>query len=754
MLRLLIGIYIITVIVLSQSNNNCLGEFAQCNTTNECTMSVNDCNKYCGSSASGKYVCPISKQCVDTVADYMNCPGIKGTFLDWTLSIDDRIAFLLKNLTLDEKYPQLTNKAPEILRLGIPSYNWLNDDVHSVRNVHATVFPDGCGMGATWSKKDANIVGNTVGLEARGLHNSLVHGGNRGTFNGAGITAYGPNMNLVRDPRWGRSQEVYSEDPRLSGHLTYYFVTGYQNGGAQNDKYILLASCCKHYAAYDLEDIPNTSIKRQEFNAIVDAVNWAETYAPVFRECVVRANVQHIMCSYNSINSVPTCGSKDILTTVLRNQWNFEGFVVSDYDAMRNIYTTHNYTANLTDAVALAIKAGCDQEGGSNAAINKIPTAVQEGKLTEDDINLAFKRLYRTRFMLGMFDPPTMVEYNNITNDSKIEGPEHLNLSRKVAQDSMTLYKNKNNVLPLDPSKVTGITVIGPQAVYPSLLTGNYVTYPDKGCFTIMQALREGLGEKTNPECTVQHGVFYNGSLYNTKTYDITECCKSCYEDTQCNYWSYYKGLCYFGSSNKTSTNIGGSKSGQCTNKPTSKIQNAIGCQDVACANDQLFNNALDLINSMQKNNKLSAIIILLGLDQKQEKEGHDRTVIELPGMQNELVAVIANNSATQSVPKICVLIHGGTMALGKAASECDAILDAWYPGQMGGYAIADAIYGIINPAGRASVTSYMSTSQLPTYGEMNEYAGNGITYRYFKGEVLYPFGYGISYTNFKYSNL
>ena len=191
---------------------------------------------------------------------------------------------------------------------------------------------------------------------------------------------------------------------------------------------------------------------------MVDAVNWAETYSPVFRECVVRANVQHIMCSYNSINGIPTCGSKDILTTVLRDQWGFQGFVVSDYDAMRNIYSTHHYTQNLTDAVALAIKSGCDQEGGGNSAINQIPEAIKEGQLKSSDVDLAFKRLVRTRFMLGMFDPPTYVEYNNITNDSKIEGPEHLNLSRQVAQDAMTLYKNKNNVLPLDPSKVEGIS--------------------------------------------------------------------------------------------------------------------------------------------------------------------------------------------------------------------------------------------------------------------------------------------------------
>eukprot|EP01084_Bolivina_argentea_P317675 550826_1 len=509
MLRLLIGIYIITVIVLSQSNNNCLGEFAQCNTTNECTMSVNDCNKYCGSSASGKYVCPISKQCVDTVADYMNCPGIKGTFLDWTLSIDDRIAFLLKNLTLDEKYPQLTNKAPEILRLGIPSYNWLNDDIHSVRNNNATVFPNGCGLGATWSKQDLFITGNTVGIEARGLHAGLVHSGNRGTFNGAGLTAYGPNMNLVRDPRWGRAQEVYGEDPRLSAHLTYHFVTGYQYNGTQNDKYILLASCCKHYAAYDLESSPQS---RMTFNAIVDAVDWGETYAPVFRECVVRAKVQHIMCSYNSVNGVPACGSDDILTKVLRDQWGFEGFVVSDYDAMANILNTHHYTKTMAQAVALAIKSGCDQEGGGTSAINQIPSAIQQGLMTENDVNLAFKRLFRTRFMLGFFDPPLDVAYNNITvnYDGGVQGDHHLQLAREVAQDSICMYKNDNNALPLNKKDIKGIALIGPQATQGNLLLGNYANNPSKGVTPILTALENGLQpQNLSINCTVFHNLDY-----------------------------------------------------------------------------------------------------------------------------------------------------------------------------------------------------------------------------------------------------
>lgn len=262
-------------------------------------------------------------------------------------------------------------------------------------------------------------------------------------------------------------------DPRLAAHLTHHFVTGYQYNGTQDNKYILLAACCKHWAAYDLEDKPTS---RVYFNAEVNAINWAETYSPMFRECVVRSKVQHIMCSYNSINGIPTCGDKNILTTVLRDQWNFEGFVVSDYDAMANIYSTHHYTNNMEEAVALAITSGCDQEGGGTSAINQIPNALRDGLLNENDINIAFKRLFRTRFMLGFFDPPLDVAYNNITvnTDGGVEGTKHLNLARIVAQDSISLYKNKNNVLPLNPQNIKGIAVIGPQSIDPSLLPGNY----------------------------------------------------------------------------------------------------------------------------------------------------------------------------------------------------------------------------------------------------------------------------------------
>eukprot|EP01084_Bolivina_argentea_P169080 293127_1 len=498
-------LFTVCLLINVYKSQTCLGEFELCK-TGDCVM----CSKNCGKCLQGQYLCPISKTCVNSAADYVNCPGIKGTHLDWTLTIEQRISFLNTNLTLNEKYPQLTNDAPQIERLGIPSYQWLNDDEHGVRNSHATMFPDGCGLGATWSKQDLHTVGNIVGYEARSLHNSLVHSGNRGRGqNGDTITLYAPNLNLVRDPRWGRSQEVYSEDPRLTGHLTYEFVTGLQFGEEQDNKYLLTAACCKHYAAYDIENVPQV---RFTFNAIVDAVNWAETYSPAFRECVVRAQGQHVMCSYNSINSIPACGNNYTLNKVLRDDWGFKGFVVSDYDAMAQIYTTHHYVNNYEEAVSIAIKSGCDQEGTDTIpnAINHIPQAIKNGLLSETDINIAINRLWRVRIKLGLFDPPTMVNYNQLKNDSSVEGVAHLNASRIIAGHSMILYKNNKNILPLNSNKINGIAVIGPQAINTQLLLGNYATYPDKGVITILQGLREGIGENTSAQCTFLKDTDYD----------------------------------------------------------------------------------------------------------------------------------------------------------------------------------------------------------------------------------------------------
>eukprot|EP01084_Bolivina_argentea_P041029 75712_1 len=741
---------------------NCLGEFQLCD-SGDCTMSP----KSCGICSSGQYICPISKHCINNVSEYINCPMLKNTHLDWTLPLSQRLQFLLNNLTLTEKYTQLTNDAPEIYRLGIPSYNWLNDDVHGVRNHHAIQFANGIGLGATWSKNDLFDAAQVIALEARSLHNALVHNGNRGRDqNGDTITLYTPNINLVRDPRWGRGQECFSEDPRLSGHLAQSFVNGLQQQ-LNNQTYYLTIACCKHFASFDLENNGNQS--RHQFNAIVNAVNFAETYSPVFHQCIVAAKGQSLMCSYNAVNFVPSCANKNMLTDVLRNQWNFNGFVVSDYDAMEEIYSTHHYVNNSEQAVAVSLNAGVDQEGGGTTAINEIPNALKNGLITMNEIDTAFYRLFRARILLGLFDPPTFVKYNQLKNDSTVEGDAHFNISRRISAHLMTLYKNKNYILPLNNSNISGIAMIGPQSISTQLFLGDFSQYPDHGIVTIIQAFREEIGENITAECNdIKENIIYNLSylINEIEVYSVNECCSLCFEDDECFFWSFI--LNYTNSSNFCITfgnninltdieNLNNSYSGKCASNFTSKIHNVNGCNTVTCETNEGFNAALQLISKMYNNNALDAVFIGLGLNNKNEGVGHDRQYIELPGLQNELVSTIYNYTYPKNIPLICYLIHGGTLALGQAANQCDAIIDCWYPGMTGAYGFSDVIFGRISPAGRAPVTSYKSTSYLPeTMGEMDEYYGNGLTYRYFKNKtgVLYPFGYGLSYTKFKYNSI
>ena len=670
------------------------------------------------------------------------------------MSIDDRLEKLVQATSVDEQIGQLTNKAPAILHAGIPAYNWLSDDEHGVKQAHATSFPNGCGLGATWSKETLRAVGIAVGEEARGTYNTHVHQGDRGNENGVGITMYAPNMNLVRDPRWGRAQEVYSEDPYLSSRLTYEFVNGSQVGNTSSEpKYWQAAACCKHYAAYDLETDPVT---RHVFDAKVDARNMWETYMPAFRACVSEAQGGHVMCSYNSMNGVPTCGNEELLNGVLRRQWNWPGFVVSDYDAWAQIYETHNYCPNMTCAAAVGLKAGMDQEGGSNRAISQLHAALDQHNVTADQIAIAFKRLFRVRLLLGMHDPLTMVPWNYITgNESFVEGPSHIALARAAAGQAISMYKNNNNTLPLSKD-IKRLAVIGPSATQGSLLLGNYAITPDKGVQTILDAIMEALGDAPpanyTGNCTQEDNIDYyvQGQGGATPSPDPKDCCTQCSLDPTCQYYTWHKDSCYKKKSDAGRKTSQGRISGKCLDHPMSgKVQYSSGCSSIECPDTKGFDDAV------QASEGAEAIVIVLGLDKHQESEGHDRTVLELPGNQTELVSTL--RKAHQSTAIILVLVHGGTLALGDAAEHADAILDAWYPGMEGAHGLVDVLFGKRSPAGRASVTYYTSTSELPPAGTMDLYpssTSHGLTYRHYKGKPLFPFGFGLSYTKFKYSDL
>eukprot|EP01087_Luapelamoeba_hula_P014948 TRINITY_DN4436_c1_g1_i1.p1 TRINITY_DN4436_c1_g1~~TRINITY_DN4436_c1_g1_i1.p1 ORF type:complete len:494 (+),score=58.07 TRINITY_DN4436_c1_g1_i1:1-1482(+) len=461
--------------------NPCLGEYQRCPLTGECVLLVQDCGKV-RSCRPGNFLCPDRTTCVADARAYLSCPGLKGTHFDWTLDVEQRIDYLLANTNLSEQVSQLTNDAPAIPRMSIPAYNWLNEGIHGVcaptppehelgfRDTGAaTSFPNGCGLGPTWNKQRLSEVGRTIGIEARGKHNGFVHAGLR--LDQMGLTFYTPNINLVKDPRWGRNQEVYSEDPYLTSRLAVAYVKGMQEG--PDDKYLLAGCCCKHYAAYDVEQLPNGT-DRYHFDAQVDVRNMWETYLPAFKACTVEAAATSVMCSYNSINGVPTCGDKSLMTEILRHQWGWDGFVISDYDAVANIYNTHHYTSTMAEGVALAMNSGCDQEGGGdvNSMLNQL---VPQGKVPKSKIAEAFRRLFRIRVRLGMFDPPTMVGYNYLVNDTTVvQSPQHTQLARYVARESIVMYKNNANTLPLNPAKLKTVAVIGPAAPAKLLLLGNY----------------------------------------------------------------------------------------------------------------------------------------------------------------------------------------------------------------------------------------------------------------------------------------
>eukprot|EP01094_Clydonella_sp_ATCC50884_P013034 TRINITY_DN2330_c2_g1_i5.p1 TRINITY_DN2330_c2_g1~~TRINITY_DN2330_c2_g1_i5.p1 ORF type:complete len:654 (+),score=198.47 TRINITY_DN2330_c2_g1_i5:97-1962(+) len=478
-------------------------------------------------------------------------------------------------------------------------------------------------------------------------------------------------MNLVRDPRWGRAQEVYSEDPYLTSALTVQFVTGAQVR-SRDDK-LLTVACCKHYAAYDLESIP---VLRYNFSAQLDARNLWETYMPGFEACVRYAQGAHVMCSYNAINGVPTCADPQLLNGVLREKWRWAGFVVSDYDAWANIKDTHYYCPNYTCAAAVGINAGMDQEGGGTVAIEHLPDAMAEGLVEERTVTEAFKRLFAVRIALGMLDPPTLSEYNYIGNSSRVvESPAHIELARDAARQGMCLYQNKRQVLPVALKPGLRMVLVGPQMPMRRLLLGNYAVPPDGGIVSIAEGIGAAVGD--------------SGAV----------------------------------------------------------VQWVPGCFTIECITQEGFDAAAAAAA------EADIVVVSLGLDQNMESEGHDRSSIELPPNQYELVARL-REAAGPSTPLVAVLVHGGTIALKSLPDQLDAILDAWYPGMQGGNAVSDVLFGAYSPAGRAGVTFYRSDDDLPPMGNMDLYAYNGTTYRHFSGEVDIPFGFGLSYTEFEYSAL
>jgi beta-glucosidase len=595
-------------------------------------------------------------------------PAPSYPFQNPDLSLEERIRDLLSRLTLEEKAGQMLHEAPAIPRLGIPAYNWWNECLHGVARAGiATVFPQAIGLAAMWNAPRLHQLASAIADEARAKHHEFARQNDHGYYKG--LTFWTPNINIFRDPRWGRGHETYGECPYLTGRLGVAFCKGLQG---DDPKYLKLVATPKHFAVHS-----GPESLRHSFDAVASPKDLRETYLPAFHECVTEARAHSVMAAYNRTNGEPCCASPTLLQRILRDEWHFDGYVVSDCWAIRDFHEHHKVTRSWEESAAAAVKAGCDLNCG--CAYEHVPSAVAQGLLSEADLDVCVARLMRARFLLGMFDPAERVPFASIPYEVN-DCDAHRALSLESARESIVLLKNANGILPL--SKHLGsIAVIGPNAHDHHVLVGNYFGVPSRSVTPL-----EGIREKVSPETKVWY----------------TDGCKHRGEKTD--------GL----------------------------------------------GRAGNLSEALSMARRSEVVVLCLGLTAEIEGEqgdagnseaAGDKVDLRLTGLQQRLLEAIT----ALGQPTVLVLISGSALGVGWAHDHVSAIVQAWYPGQDGGTAIADVLFGDYNPAGRLPITFPRSIDDVP---EFTNYAMRGRTYRYLEREPLYPFGYGLSYTTFEYSDL
>jgi beta-glucosidase len=584
--------------------------------------------------------------------------------------LNERERDLIRRMSLAEKVAQLQNGAPGIPRIGLPAYDYWNEALHGVANNGvATVFPEPIGGASAWNPELLRREGAVIGTEGRAKFNDYASKHNGDSKWWTGLTFWTPNINIFRDPRWGRGQETYGEDPFLTGTIAVSFIQGMQG---DDPRYMLAMACAKHYAVHS-----GSEADRHRFDAVPSERDLYETYLPQFERAVREGHVGGVMGAYNSVDGVPCCANSFLLTDLLRKQWGFDGYVVSDCGAIGDIWgrRQHHYVSTPEEAAAAAVKAGCNLCCGGD--YNALVRAVQKGLVTEAEIDEALSHTLWTRFRLGLFDPADQVPYSKLTlkdNDT----PENKQTALEVARQSLVLLKN-DGVLPIDRSRVKRIAVIGPNASSTSMLHGNYhgsASHP----VSILAGIKQIAG--TNVEIT-----FAQGSVVTTNKAIAA--------------WSRQ-------------------------DNDTARPLAALSAEALATAANA------DLI------------IYVGGITPAQEGEMFDRDSIELPGVQEQLIEAL---SATGK-PVVMVNCSGSAMALPWEAEHLPAILQAWYPGEEGGVAVAEVLFGEVNPSGHLPVTFYRATADLPGF---TDYSMSNRTYRYFNGQPLYAFGHGLSYTTFEF---
>lgn len=719
--------------------------------------------------------------------------------------LEKRVDDLVSRMTLEEKASQMVNNAPAIERLGIPAYEWWNEALHGVARAGiATVFPQAIGLAATWNEKLIYDVADVVSTEARAKHHEAVRNNDFGRYKG--LTFWSPNINIFRDPRWGRGQETWGEDPFLTGKLGMAFVRGLQGN---DPKYYKVIATAKHYAVHS-----GPEPERHTFDAIVSERDLRETYLPAFRDLVTESKVAGVMCAYNRLNGQPACASEK-LRDILLKEWNFKGHVVSDCGAIDDIYIRHKYVSTVEQASALGIKGATDLSCGNE--YRSLVNAVKAGLISESEIDVSIKNLMRMRFRLGMFDPNEMVKYAQIPY-SENDTPAHHALSLKAARESIVLLKNENNALPLKKDIKT-IAVIGPNANDKDVLLGNYNGQP-----SVSYTALDGIKNKVSPQTKVLYseGMFPTGVIFQPieesalsngakpglkaeyfnnngfkgePTLVRTDAkidfnwaaqspAKEISEDNFSVRWTgkltaTQSGTYTLGWRSNGPVRIfvdGSLYLEETTNKRTRNVLKnfdftAGRSYDIRIEYQENANHfaSAKLVwaapakqaqlraDAIEKAKQADAVVMVMGLSPSIEGEemdvnidgfkGGDRTDIVLPKPQEQLIKDIQ----ALGKPVVLVLMGGSAIAVNWSSENTPAILQTWYPGQFGGTAIADVLFGDYNPAGRLPVTFYKSVDQLPPF---DDYKMEGHTYRYFRGEPLYPFGYGLSYSKFAYSDL
>jgi beta-glucosidase len=583
----------------------------------------------------------------------------KALYLDATQPVEKRVTDLIARLTLEEKVSQMMYNSPAIARLNIPAYNWWNEGLHGVaRSGVATVFPQAIGLGATFDNNLAFRVANAISDEARAMYNASIAQNHYLKY--GGLTFWTPNINIFRDPRWGRGQETYGEDPFLTSQMGVAFVQGLQGN---DPRYLKVAACAKHYAVHS-----GPERLRHEFNAVASPKDLRETYLPAFK-ALVDAKVEAVMCAYNSTNGEPCCGNTFLLQDVLRDEWKFKGHVVSDCWAITDFYAGHKVVANSAEAAALAVKRGVNLNCG-----NEFPSlveAVQKKLITEKEIDQSLAVALRTRFRLGMFDAAAANPYSKLGNNV-INSPAHRALAKEVALKSIVLLKN-NGALPLK-NNLGKYFVTGPNAANLDVLLGNYY-----GVSTNMVTILEGLSSHIVPGSQMQY-------------------------------------------------------------RP-------------GCMLDRPNVNPIDWSSDEAQGSDATIMVMgISGLLEGEEGESiaspsfGDRLDYNIPANQIDFLRKMKKGN---DKPVIAVITGGSPMNLAEVHEIADAVVLAWYPGEEGGNAVADIIFGKVSPSGKLPVTFPKSLDQLPAYENYNM---QGRTYRYMTAEPMYPFGFGLSYTQFGYS--